>query len=261
MLRLFAFLVFGFLGAPLVDAQAKAVETRTLRLLAVGDAPPFRQEIRDGIRYELPPPEGSVPPVRVELSASNGEGEEQESEYEANDPKNPGIGLKLNQISRRLTVPRAELRVRILAGNSEWHTCRLPEEGNFLLVLWKDPKIKSWSKARSILVPDGGSRFQSGDLRFINVSPAEVGFTVGEKEQFGLGRGKVLFKSLGFSQGTPTKAFYEDAKGASKRLWSGALVQKKGERSTVVVYLADGLKPRRPLKLISFRERAVALPK
>ncbi|MEM9237940.1 MAG: hypothetical protein AAGB14_14295, partial [Verrucomicrobiota bacterium] len=41
---------------------------RQMRLLTVGERPPFRQEIRDGVRYELPPPPGSLPPVELEVS-------------------------------------------------------------------------------------------------------------------------------------------------------------------------------------------------
>ncbi len=33
-----------------------------LRVLVVGDPPPFVQEVRDGARREIPPPAGSIPP-------------------------------------------------------------------------------------------------------------------------------------------------------------------------------------------------------
>ena len=40
---------------------------RELRLLPVGDMPPFRQEIRDGVRYELEPDPGSEPPQMISI--------------------------------------------------------------------------------------------------------------------------------------------------------------------------------------------------
>lgn len=243
-----------------VSAQEEAPPPRTLRLLAVGDSPPFRQEIRDGVRHELPPPEGSVPPNRVVISVLDTEGAEKSGEYEVNNPEEPGLRLRLNGVSNRMTVPGSELAVRMQVGESTWHSFKLPEGGDYLAIIWRDPEVKNWSKARSILVKDGGSAFKAGDFRFINVGPVDVGFVIGDGEQFTVSRGKTVVKPLGVSQGTPTKALYRD-RGGWKRLWSSALVQNRGERSTVVVYFADGEKPRRPLKLVALRERAVALAK
>ena len=70
-------------------------------------------------------------------------------------------------------------------------------------MLWRDPEVKSWSKARSILVPDGGSNFKAGDLRCINVGPADVGMVIGDKERFTVKRGKTVVKTLGNFAGDP----------------------------------------------------------
>ncbi len=243
------------------SGQEKAPPLRTIRLLAVGDPPSFRQEIRDGVRYEVAPPKGSVPPVKVEVSAVNGEGVEQKSEYELKNAAKPGLRLKLNQISTRLSVPDVELNIRLIEEGRSWHHLRLPEGGDFLVVLWRDPKVKNWSKARSILVKDGGPDFQAGDLRCINVSPADLGFMFGEKDRFEVAGGQTVFKSLGISEGIPTRVMYQGPKGRWQRLWSSALVQNRGERSTVVVYFADGKKPRKPVKLITLRDRALPFPR
>ncbi|MDQ8189177.1 hypothetical protein [Roseibacillus persicicus] len=254
-------IVLFVLGVGFLPAQEKEVPARTLRILAVGDSPPFRQEIRNGIRYELPPPEGSVPPIRVQAAILDAEGAEQKSEYEIDNPKEPGLRLRLNNVTSRLTVPGAALSVTLLDDGTSWHQFQLPEGGDYLLVLFRDPQLKSWGKARSILVPDGGSSFGAGDMRFINVGPVNTAFTIGDRERFELAAGKVLFQTLGVSQGTPAQVMYQDPKRGWQRFWSSALVQNRGERSTIVVYFADGEKPRRPLKLIALRERAVALSK
>ena len=261
MSRLLVSLVFLLIGYPICSAQEAKSPPRTLRLLAVGEAPPFRQEIRNGVRYELPPPKGAIPPVRLEVSVFNKEGDKEKSQYEVDNAENPGLRLKLNNVSSRLLVPGSELQVRLLEDGTTWHTVKLPEGGDYLLVLWRDPEVKKWSKARSFLVKDGGANFQAGDLRLINVGPVSVGYEIQDEEQFVVPRGKTVVKSLGVTAGTPTKVSYQDGKGKWRRLWSSALVQNQGERSTVVVYFADGEKPRRPLKLIALRERAVPLPK
>jgi hypothetical protein len=40
---------------------------RKLRIPAVGVLPPFRQAVENGVRREVPPVEGSVPPRNVKL--------------------------------------------------------------------------------------------------------------------------------------------------------------------------------------------------
>lgn len=260
MPRSLLFVFLFSLGLLPSSAEEGALPPRTVRLLAVGDLPPFRQEIRDGVRYELPPPEGSMPPSRIEISALNEDGEEVKSENPAGDPKKPGLKLPLNDISSSLSVPGAALTVRLQAEADTWHQVELPEGGDFLIILWRDPEEGNWAKARSRLVPDGALKFKAGDLRFINVAPVTIGIVIGDQERFELAPGKATLKSLGTSTGTPTEAHYQDRKRGWRRLWSSALVQNRGERSTVIVYRADGEKPRRPLKLIAMRERAVPLP-
>src|SRR5687767_13204483 len=50
----------------------------TLRILPLGDPPPFIQEVRNGVRYEVPAEEGTIPPRNIALSAVAPKGEEQE---------------------------------------------------------------------------------------------------------------------------------------------------------------------------------------
>lgn len=261
MLRRSFFLLTTLIGALICSAQEEVFPPRTIRLLPVGDAPPFRQEIRDGVRYELAPPEGSVPPVQVEVTAFNEENQEVKLESPKGEESLPSIRLRLNQISSRLTLPGVPLSIRLQDSGSQWHQFEMPAEGDFLVVIWRDPRGRSWGRARSRLVPDGGASFKAGDLRFINVGPVTTGFIIGEQERFELGAGRAVLKSLGTSPGTPTEVVYQDPdRGGWRRLWSSALVQNRGERSTVVIYRADGVKPRRPLKLIAMRERAVPAP-
>lgn len=228
------------LFSPLL-AQEKELPPRTLRLLAVGDAPPFRQEIRDGIRYELEPPKGSVPPNQIELRVGEEKGEV--------------MRLVLKRATSLLELPGAELAVRIYTGEDLWHTINLPEGGDYLAVLVRDPEKQSWVSALSLLVPDGGASFGDGDVRFINLTPVSIGFEMAEIERFQVPSGKVVTQKLGVHEGAPTKAFFQDPRRGWKRFWSSALVQNRGERSTVLTYRADGEKPRSPVKLIALREK------
>ena len=68
-----ALLAFGatatiaFAQAPATPAKKPTAGQRSLRLLPLGEPPPFRQDVRDGVRYELEPDPGSVPPRQVVL--------------------------------------------------------------------------------------------------------------------------------------------------------------------------------------------------
>ena len=46
----------GFLTLLPAVAEPESKPARHARFFAVGESPPFRQEIRDGVRYELDPP-------------------------------------------------------------------------------------------------------------------------------------------------------------------------------------------------------------
>ncbi|MCU0751303.1 MAG: hypothetical protein MUF13_17325, partial [Akkermansiaceae bacterium] len=67
-------LVAAALLAPVLPAEESgagkpAEARRQARFLAIGDSPPYAQEIRDGVRYELEPPADSIPPRQVTTSA------------------------------------------------------------------------------------------------------------------------------------------------------------------------------------------------
>ncbi|MBK1834660.1 hypothetical protein [Roseibacillus ishigakijimensis] len=245
---------------PLLPAQEEEGTTRRLRFLPVGDAPPFRQEIRNGVRYELPPPAGSVPPERVQLSWQEEEGPRQEIPLPESQSTGPGLPLRLNHLSPSVEIPAAAGRLHLEAGG-DWHQLALPAGDDLLVVLFRDPEEGTWRKARAVRVPEAPNAFRAGDLRFINVAPAPLRIVIGEQEQFELAAGRTEVKSLGYSQGTPTRVGYQDPRRGWQRLWSSALVQNQGERSTIVVYFADGERPRKPLKLVTLRERAQPLPR
>lgn len=72
--------------------------------------------------------------------------------------------------------------------------------------------------------------------------------------------GETATKKLGVASCIETLAQYRDPEKGWTKLWSIALVQNRGERTTVLVYAADGVKPRQPLKLLALRERTAPAP-
>lgn len=229
-----------------LPAQDQKAAPRKLRLMAVGDPPPFQQEYRDGVRYESEAPAGSIPPRQVEVMTGT----------ENSEP----MKLALGETTAQFEVPGEATQVNITVGGQVWHAVKLPEGGDYLAILLRDPASKKWDKARSILVPEGTGKFQDGDVRFISLTAAPLRFQMTGSAAFEVPAGKTVTRKLGVVSGVETSAQYRDPEKGWRKLWSSALVQNRGERTTVLVYASDGVKPRQPLKLDIRREAAVPAP-
>jgi hypothetical protein len=234
------------LAAPLLQAQDPKAPPRKLRLMTVGDPPPFEQEYRNGVRHEKEAPAGSIPPRLVEVSAG----------AEIRGP----VRLVLGETTAPIEVPGEATRVGLRVGDEVWHEVSLPEGGDYLAILLRDPASKNWDKARSILAPEGSGKFDDGDVRFISLTAAPLRFQIKGSAAFEVAPGKTVTKKLGVTPGIETLAQYRDPQQGWKKLWSSALVQNRGERTTVLVYAADGVKPRQPVKLIALRESTAPAP-
>lgn len=224
---------------------------RHVRFLALGDSPPFRQEIRDGVRYELEPPAGSIPPRNVTLATDD----------KATEP----VALRLGDITAPVKVPAGagplDIRRAEDAADAEpWLKATRPADGDFLVLLWRDAKAGTWAAARSMVLPDDAVSAPAGTMRFVNVSPVAVGVTLGE-EKLVLGPGKSFERPIEFGVERPFEIMLTAADGSLKRLHSGVALLNPGERGLTFVYQADGVARRLPLKVIVKREPAPPTPK
>lgn len=232
-------------AGPLAAQNAEQPEKppRQVRFLPVGDLPPFRQEVRDGVRYELEPPPGSIPPREVMLGFG---GEEQQA-----------APLSLGRVSEPLKAPAGIgpllVRRKDAAEAEPWLKLERPETGDFLVLLWRDPAKGSWEQARSLVLPDSREAAPAGQVRVINLSPVTVG-VVFAGEKIALQAGKTYQRPIAVGKETDIQLGAVDAKGVLTRFHSGTIFQNPGERTLVVVYRADGVQPRRPLKAVIQRE-------
>ncbi|MES2438968.1 MAG: hypothetical protein V4584_07870 [Verrucomicrobiota bacterium] len=231
----------------LLAAEPKNETARQVRFLAVGELPPFRQEIRDNVRYELEPPAGSIPPREVVLGFGAGQPE--------------AAPLRLGQMTEALKAPVGAgpllLSRRGDAKDSEpWLRLNRPESGNLLVLLWRDARAGTWEKVRSLVLSD---EEPAGSVRFVNCSPAPVGILLGP-EKLILEAGKAFKRPVTTGVDQIFEVHLTDTTGSLKRLHSGVIVQNPGERSLIIVYRADGSGARRPLKVIVQREAVPAVP-
>ena len=139
MPRMLACLAVVFLAAAVDGQEEKEPECR-IRFLAVGNSPPFRQEIRDGVRYELPPPPGSIPPRRLRLEREVSDGEMEEF---------GNVTLKLGSVSNSVTFSASgdrPIRLREEGAADPWVSIPFPGEGSFLVILRRDSRARTWDE-------------------------------------------------------------------------------------------------------------------
>jgi hypothetical protein len=230
---------------PAPDKEKPAVPAgRHVRFLPVGDLPPFRQEIRDGVAYELEPPAGSIPPRQVMVGFG--------------DEKKDAVPLLLGRVTAPLSAPAGEgpMQVHKLGDAPEaepWLKVNRPESGDFLVLLWRDSPKSDWAHARSLVLPDSAEAAPAGRVRIVNLSPVPVGVVFGG-ERIKLEAGKFYQRSVPIGKDTEFQLGAVDIKGGLERFHAGSIFQNAGERSLVVIYRADGVQPRRPLKAVVHRE-------
>jgi hypothetical protein len=235
---------------------AQDIPPRTLRLLPIGEAPPFRQQVRDGVRYELEPPPHSIPPRQVHWFT----GKDQAT----------ATRLALGQTTAPLAIPAGTGSLAILAGEPPaspppegspppvpWLALKLPETGNLLAVLWRGGE--DWRRPAVMLLPDELAAHPPGSVRVANTSPVEIRCAF-QGKSITVPPRRAANLELGETAAMPVQISARDAGGGWKPVFTSALTQNPDERGLVVVFRADGLRPRQPLRTLLFRERTAPIP-
>jgi hypothetical protein len=239
--------VFSSLSAQEEKKADKPATGRQVRFLPVGDLPPFRQDVRDGVAYELEPPPGSIPPREVMV----GFGDEK---------KAAAVPLLLGRVTEPLPAPGGDgpllVRRRDDGEKAEpWLRVNRPETGDFLVLLWRDATKGNWTATRSLVLSDSPEAAPAGRVRVINLAPVTVAVVFGG-ERIKLEAGKSYQRSMPVGKDTEFHLGAVDREGGLKKFHSGSIFQNPGERSLIVIYRADGVQPRRPLKAVIHREPA-----
>lgn len=247
-------LLLGFLvllmGSNLLadDAEGPTKEPlREMRLLTVGEMPPFRQEIRDGVRYQLPAPPGSLPPTEVDVRIPSADGKEKKGE---------SIRLRIGNISAPVKVPagKGALVMRVAESASEgkpWLRLERPESGDFIVVMWRGQRNNSWDEPSAFVMP---TNLGEGQASLINVAPGNIAVVYGG-ERLALRPLSPLTRPL--DPGRPLGLQVGLAKADTlQRLISRSIEQPPGHSSIVVFFRNDGEKPRSPLGVKVIRVKA-----
>lgn len=240
-------------GTEQVVAQEKEEKARHVRLLALGDPPPYRQEVRGGVAYELEPPPGSIPPRMIALGIAKEDGEEDGEE---------AIGecrLALRRMSQRLVAPAGAgpLLLRDAgddAPGQPWLKVQRPAHGDFVVMVWRDPKAGTWDKVRSMVLADSLEVAPAGSLTIINLAMNQLALVI-DDEKLALPAGRPVRRQVAPGRPVPIQVARANDTGKLERFLSRTVETGRGERSLVVFFRADGIKPRQPVQVIVHRER------
>lgn len=212
---------------------AAADEPAQLRLLALGEMPPFRQEIRDGVRRELDPPAGSIPPRTLEAPAPEAKAAP------------PVFRLILGSPSPAVTVTPVEGRVALSeTGQGKWLEVPCPPASRTLAILWRPGK--SWDRPQVLALPELTAKYDPRSFRFVNVAPQAVGIVFGDKRlQLQSGRSIELVLPPEAKEATVTVMY--SAEDGLKPCFSGAAQVREGSATQFFIHRADGEAARRPV--------------
>lgn len=233
-------------------AQGEKKRDRALRILSVGQEPPWREVIQGGRRVQVAPPEGSMPPGRLQLS--NEEGAE----------LGESIALRMNQISSVIPVSPGGLPLHAVGDGGfdpkAWCTLNFPSVPAGLAILWRDPAKGKWtSGCKGLFLRDdlGSGGFPAGRVRIVNVSKFALGLQFGsEKGLLKPGQNIIRAGKSGVFDKVPIELSVKDRSGRWVKVLSQQINQRPEHRTYVVLYTNDGEAPSRPVGAVVLREIA-----
>lgn len=236
-------------GGDQVAAREAGKKERHVRLLALGDPPPYRQEVRGGVAYELDPPPGSIPPRMIALSFTKEDSEEAIGECR----------LTLRRMSQRLVAPAGAgpLLLRDAgddAPGKPWLKVQRPARGDFVVMVWRDPDSKTWDKVRSMVLTDTPEVAPAGSLTIINLAVNRLALVI-DDEKLVLPPGRPVRRRVAPRRPVPIQVARAGEAGKFESFLSRTVETGPDERSLVVFFRADGIKPRQPVQVIVHRER------
>lgn len=250
-LRLMVPALWSVLFAPAWGQASTSGTQGWLRILPVGDAPPFRQEIREGVRHELDTPEGALPPRELTVPVRKGKDDSEEN-----------VRLNLGRVSQAVPVGAGPLILSDAQKGDDpegWAKIRMPERSAALAIMFRDPRGKSWESVLSIVLPDDSTSFPAGRVRFVNASPFALSVMFQGKRTV-MKPGQVMLRQPargGVMRDEHLQLVVRDANGRTTRIFDATVSQDSGERSNVIIHWADGENPRRPARVLLQREPPV----
>lgn len=233
------------LSAVWSSAEEESAGKHQLRIFPVGDPPPFVQELRDGARYEVAPPEGTVPPRFVSIGAAD--------DAETGAASGPSVRLRLGRPSEPLVFPTPESGRAAVGSeaNARWLEVPLQPCGRTLAMVCRGES--DWKSARAVVIPDDAEARKEGRVHFANLSGTPLAIVYGT-EKIRLNPGKTFHRTLSDGGPVPLQVFCPSAGGSAVLCHSSSLEKQAGLLTRVVMFKADGGRRRTPVKVLQISE-------
>lgn len=224
---------------------AENAPVHEFRILAVGDPPPFVQEIRDGARYEVAPPAGSVPPRELKVPAL----------VNTIPHKNESVRIRLGCLSEAFSLPVTEpqkpLELRT-ATDDVWMQLNTKPGGKSLLLAWRAGR--DWTKSAHLEISQDQLDRASTSVHLANVTNVPVAVIIGT-ERIRLEPRKNFTRTLKpGGEPLPIQILYPNSKGVLVSILESRIEPVVPGIRVFAIYMADGNKPRTPVKVTDIEE-------
>ena len=231
---------------------AQEASHKHMRFIPLGDLPPHRETIRNGVRIQFPPPPGTVPPKPTTLALDPKEGRD--------------VPLRLKEFTKWASINPTAGGVKIFQGKQiggkPWISSRFSSKAQSLGVLYADHQNKNWFNPKMMMVPHDLSIFPLGSIRFVNVSHCSALVRFGNEKADVIAPGKVLLKKLKQGNHPVLVGYLVPGKNNVREvIFQNELMMKPKQRIQAFFYQAQGKNPRKAVKFFHRGELYVAPPK
>lgn len=227
-------------AAFILSVGAQEIPLQKLRLLPLGDPPPFQQAVRDGVRYELDAPEGSLPPAKVIL---------EDMVPAPSTPIHP-LRLTLGQATPDLTAPLAKQTLGLQKDHGgTWAKVRPHASGSSLILLWRSGG--TWNEVGHLALDDSQAVHKDHAVHFTNVTAVKMGVILGEEKL--LLEPKATFTRI-IPRATACRIVYLLSGNQTKTCFQSELTGSAGSHQRVIVYPTNSATSRNPAKVLLMTE-------
>jgi len=202
-----------------------------IRFLPLSDKPPYVEQLIDGIRQVIPPPEGSLPPKSILVPLK---------------PVSYEIELGLSKLTDYIQLPGGQEAFELFAkGKPEepWLVLKQPKTSVSLAIMLPKPKDDDptdWHDAIVRSIPDDLESFPHGSIRIINMGVNPTAAKLGDSASFLIPSGKTRIVTL---EETSTNLIIEakiEPKGTTHRVLNRVLEATSDQRTCVILYTDHG---------------------
>ena len=213
------------------------VKVSHVRILPLGDLPPYQEKLVAGKSEAIVVPFG-LPPERAFVRSW--------------DNNFVALSLRLKQFTPKVKVEGDTLEISVLPeGKSEkenWVNSKIVGSGSYLAVVRKKKEGENpdWRKVETLLLKESYEAFPVGHIRLVNTSQFPIAMKVGGERAVMVKPGGIVFRKA------PAEEFeiafaLQNQEDAWKKIFDNVVNLKADGRFHVFAYDAEGKNPKRPV--------------